>query len=70
MGRADLRVVAGKPLPAASPLDAESFQLSCTEAFVATWSARGFSSVFIENATGVLERFLALLDRAGVGGGP
>ena len=31
------------------------------DAFVASWSARGFSPVFIENATGVLERFLALL---------
>ena len=61
MGRAGLRVVGGKPLPAASPLDAESYELACVESFVATWSARGFSSVFIENATGVLERFLALL---------
>jgi integrase/recombinase XerD len=31
------------------------------DAFVASWAARGFSPVFIENATGVLERFLALL---------
>ena len=31
------------------------------EAFVASWAARGFSPVFIENATGVLERFLGLL---------
>jgi integrase/recombinase XerD len=31
------------------------------DAFVASWAARGFSPVFIENATGVLERFLAML---------
>jgi site-specific recombinase XerD len=31
------------------------------EQFVASWSARGFSPVFIENATGVLTRVLALL---------
>ncbi len=61
MGRADLRVVAGEPLPAPSPLDAESFEAACMDAFIASWSARGFSPVFIENATGVLERFLALL---------
>jgi integrase/recombinase XerD len=61
VARADLRVVGGKPSPAASPLDAETYEQACIEAFVTTWSARGFSSVFIENATGVLERFLALL---------
>jgi len=61
MGRADLRVVAGEPLPAPSQLDADSFESACMDAFVASWSARGFSPVFIENATGVLERFLALL---------
>ena len=61
MGRADLRVVAGTALPAASPLDPDRFEVACLDAFVASWAARGFSPVFIENATGVLERFLALL---------
>jgi site-specific recombinase XerD len=61
VARADLRVVAGAALPAASPLDPERFQAACMDAFVASWTARGFSAVFIENATGVLERFLALL---------
>ncbi|MGH9122441.1 MAG: tyrosine-type recombinase/integrase [Acidimicrobiales bacterium] len=61
MGRSDLRVVAGAALPAASPLDPDHFEAACMDAFVASWTARGFSAVFIENATGVLERFLALL---------
>ena len=59
--RANLRVVAGAALPAASALDAEGFEASCMDSFVSSWSARGFSPVFIENATGVLERFLTLL---------
>ncbi len=62
MGRADLRLVAGTPLPAPSSLDAQGFETACVDAFVASWSARGFSPVSIENATGVLERFLALLE--------
>jgi len=61
VGRAGLRVVQGAALPAASPLDADAFETACVDAFVASWSARGFSPVFIENATGVLERFLLLL---------
>jgi hypothetical protein len=42
-------------------LDADAFETPCGDSFVASWSARGFSPVFIENATGVLERFLLLL---------
>lgn len=61
VGRADLRVVAGAALPSASALDAEGFEASCMDSFVSSWSARGYSPVFIENATGVLERFLTLL---------
>lgn len=48
-------------MPAASPLDAEGFEAACMDAFIASWSARGFSPIFIENASGVLERFLGLL---------
>ena len=33
------------------------------EAYLASWAARGFSPVTIENDAGVLERMLALLDR-------
>jgi site-specific recombinase XerD len=58
---ARLRVVAGSAVAVASPLDADGFQAACVEQFVASWSARGFSPVFIENATGVLTRVLALL---------
>lgn len=56
-----LRVISGSAAATASQLDAEGFQASCVEAFVASWSARGFSPVTIENNTGVLERFLELL---------
>lgn len=61
VGRRGLRVVEGTALPAASPLDPDTFEAGCVDGFVASWSARGFSPVFIENATGVLERFLAML---------
>jgi integrase/recombinase XerD len=61
VGRLGLRVVAGAALPAASELDAKGFEAACVDAFIASWSARGFSPVFIENAAGVLERFLLLL---------
>ena len=42
-------------------LDGESFQAVCVDGFVASWTARGFSPVTIENGMGVLERFLDLL---------
>ena len=61
VGRGGLRVVQGVALPAASPLDAAAFEASCVDGFVASWSARGFSPVFIENAAGVLDRFLTML---------
>jgi len=61
VGRAGLRVVQGAALPAASVLEPDAFEAACVDGFVGSWSARGFSPVFIENATGVLERFLALL---------
>lgn len=58
---ARLRVIAGDAAVVASLLDADAFQASCVDGFVASWSARGFSPVTIENATGVLDRFLELL---------
>lgn len=39
------------------------FQAECVEAFVASWRARGFSPVTIENDIGLLERTLAALGR-------
>ncbi len=56
-----LRVIPGAAPVAASVLDADAFQAGCVEGFVASWSARGFSPVTIENAIGVLDRFLELL---------
>ena len=56
-----LRVIPGAAPVAASVLDAGAFQAGCVEGFVASWSARGFSPVTIENAIGVLDRFLELL---------
>jgi integrase/recombinase XerD len=58
-----LRVLSGVAAVAASPLDAVAFQAACVEGFVASWSARGFSPVTIENAAGVLGRFLELLGK-------
>lgn len=53
-------VAGGEPV-AASVLNADAFQASCVDAFVGSWSARGFSPVTIENGNGVLDRFLAML---------
>lgn len=61
MGRAGLRVVAGAGQAPKSSLSPGDFQAMCVNAFVGSCSARGFSPVTIENGTGVLERFLAML---------
>lgn len=57
-----LRVILGADTVAASQLDSDGFQAACVDGFVASWSARGFSPVTIENNTGVLDRFLELLE--------
>lgn len=62
MERPGLRLVAGAAPVAASVLDAVAFQASCVEGLVGSWSARGFSPITIENASGVLDRFLVMLD--------
>ena len=64
MGRAGLRVISGAAAASPSELDGESFQAVCVDGFVASWTARGFSPVTIENGMGVLERFLDLLIEA------
>lgn len=51
-----------RPIPAAT-LDPMAFQADCVAAYVASWTARGFSPVTIENATGLLDRTLDLLGR-------
>jgi integrase/recombinase XerD len=59
-----LRVLEGGAVPVeAVPSDPWEFQGWCVEAFVATWRARGFSAVTIDNDSGLLERALAALGR-------
>lgn len=60
---AGLRVITGGV--AAVPVQAEpwEFQALCAEAFVASWRARGFSPVTIDNDIGLLERTLNALGR-------
>uniref|UniRef100_UPI003557C794 tyrosine-type recombinase/integrase n=1 Tax=Pseudonocardia nigra TaxID=1921578 RepID=UPI003557C794 len=59
-----LRVIEGGVLPAGVlPADPWEFQAECVEAFVASWRARGFSPVTVENDTGLLERTLTALGR-------
>jgi site-specific recombinase XerD len=58
-----LRVIGGGFVPAVSPVDPLRFQAECVDAFVASWTARGFAASTIENDAGVLERMLAALGR-------
>jgi integrase/recombinase XerD len=64
--RPSLTVVAGQAAAAdeavAAP-DPAAFQAGCVEAYLASWTARGFSPVTIENDSGVLDRVLMLLGR-------
>jgi integrase/recombinase XerD len=55
--------VQGRRVTVEGPSDPVRFQAECVEAFVASWVARGFSPVTIENDSGVLERVLRLLGR-------
>ncbi|WP_331773006.1 site-specific integrase (plasmid) [Embleya sp. NBC_00888] len=59
-----LRVIRGGGVPL-EPVTADpaEFQAECVEAFVASWRARGFSPVTIENDIGLLERTLNALGR-------
>src|SRR5664279_105589 len=59
--RQGLRVVQGRPVTVGVPSDPVRFQDDCVQAYLASWVARGFSPVTIENDAGVLERVLALL---------
>ena len=64
MAGSRLRVLEGGAVPQ-EPVttDAWAFQAQCVEAFVASWHARGFSPVTIDNDTGLLERTLTALGR-------
>jgi integrase/recombinase XerD len=58
-----LRVIGGGFVPAVAPVDPVRFQADCVQAFVASWTARGFAATTIENDVGVLERILTALGR-------
>ncbi|QDO14071.1 site-specific integrase [Streptomyces sp. S1D4-23] len=59
-----MQVIAGGAVPQ-GPLttDPWQFQTMCVDAFVASWRARGFSPVTIDNDIGLLERTLTALGR-------
>ena len=63
MADARLRLVEGLLVPAELPVDPLVFQSECMDAFVASWTARGFAVSTIGNDIGVLERMLTALGR-------
>jgi integrase/recombinase XerD len=60
---AGLRVITGGAAAGPVPADPWEFQARCVDAFVASWHARGFSPVTIDNDIGLLERTLVALGR-------
>jgi hypothetical protein len=48
VGGVRLRVIEGQVVPAVGVVDPERFQAACVEAFVASWTARGFSTTTID----------------------
>jgi len=58
-----LRVISGEVAPVVETRDPQRFQAECVEAFVASWTARGFAESTIANDVGVLQRMLAALGR-------
>ncbi len=59
-----LRLIAGGAVPVGPVVsDPLVFQRECVDAFVASWRARGFSPVTIDNDVGLLERALSALGR-------
>ena len=63
MGEGRLRVISGEIVPVIGTRDPQRFQAECVEAFVASWTARGFAGSTIANDVGVLERMLVALGR-------
>lgn len=63
MGDGRLRVITGDVAAVVETRDPQRFQADCVEAFVASWTARGFAESTITNDVGVLERMLAALGR-------
>lgn len=50
-----------EPALSGAAADPAAFQADCVAAYVASWTARGFSPVTIENDSGLLDRVLSLL---------
>jgi integrase/recombinase XerD len=63
VGEGRLRVISGEVAAVVETRDPQRFQAECVEAFVASWTARGFAESTIANDVGVLERMLAALGR-------
>jgi integrase/recombinase XerD len=63
VGDGRLRVISGEVAPVVETRDPQRFQAECVEAFVASWTARGFAESTIANDVGVLQRMLAALGR-------
>ena len=63
MGDGPLRVITGDVAPVVQTRDPQRFQAECVDAFVTSWTARGFAESTIANDIGVLERMLAALGR-------
>ncbi len=63
MGDGRLRVITVEVAPVVETRDPQRFQAECVEAFVASWTARGFAESTIANDVGVLERMLQALGR-------
>ena len=63
-GRVGLQVVKGAvQAVVVDATDPDRFQAQCVEAYVASWVARGFSPVTVDNSTGRLERMLTALGK-------
>lgn len=60
---ARLRLIEGQLAPASVPADPMAFQADCVDAFVTSWTARGFAATTIGNDAGLLDRMLAALGR-------
>ena len=67
MADARLRLIAGDVVPVTVPADPVAFQAECLEAFVASWTARGFADSTIGNDAGVLERGAGCAGPPGMG---
>jgi integrase/recombinase XerD len=64
VARSQLHVVdGGAVVSAPATADPWEYQAMCVDAFIASWRARGFSAVTVENDTGLLERTLQVLRR-------